>query len=439
MLKRIDLRGSRSDPTDLLPRASEETAAEAREQTRAILNAVRREGDDAVARFTRRFDGYQGDAFEVAEVEVKAALAELHAGLRRALERAAERIRWFHELARPHGWRTERDGAVLGIDYQPLRRVGVYVPGGLGAYPSTVLMTVVPAKVAGVAEVVLCTPPGPDGQVNRGILAAAGIAGADRVYRIGGAQAIAAMAYGTATVPRCELVAGPGNVYVAEAKRLVAGEGACAIEGYAGPTEVVILADDTADPRLVAADLVAQAEHDPLATALLVTPSEALVDAVEEALAVEVAAAPRHERRIRQALAGQGGAVLVTDLDQAIRVIDAFAPEHLEVQTADAPGVAARVRVAGTIFVGPATPVALGDYAAGPNHTLPTGGTARFAGGLTTADFMIPVNWVEYTPEALADLAPVVDALSAAEDLPAHARAVRIRLGEDAPQAQPTA
>jgi histidinol dehydrogenase len=431
MLRHIDLRSDRSDPTGRLPRAGEEALDEARHAVREIVAAVRHEGDEAVRRFVHQFDGFRGgvlgDALEVPQDEAEAALAELDPALREALERAAEQVRWFHERARPQSWRVERDGAVLGVNHRPLRRVGVYVPGGLGAYPSTVLMTVVPAKVAGVDEVVLCTPSGRDGQVNRVILAGATLAGADRVYRIGGAHAIAAMAYGTQTVPRCELVCGPGNVYVQEAKRLVAAEGACVIDGYAGPTEVAIIADATADPRLVAADLVAQAEHDPLATALLITPSEALVEAVEEALVAEVSAA-RHHQRIREALAGQGGAVLVADLDHAVAVADAFAPEHLEVQTVDAAAVAARVRVAGAIFVGAATPVALGDYAAGPSHTLPTGGTARFTGGLTTSDFMVPVNWVEYSPEALADLAPVVDALSTAEDLPAHARAVRMRL-----------
>jgi len=400
-----------------------------RQRVREIVEAVRGDGDEAVARFTHQLDGFPGGPLEVPEIEAKAALSGLEPALRVALERAADRIRWFHERAKPQSWRAERDGAVLGVDHHPVRRAGVYIPGGLTALPSTVLMTVIPAKVAGVAEVVLCTPPGREGQVNQTILAAAALTGVDRVYRIGGAQAVAAMAYGTGTVPRCEMVCGPGNVYVAEAKRLVAGEGVCGIDGYEGTTEVAILADETADPRLVAADLVAQAEHDPLVTALLITPSEELVGAVDEARATEVAAA-RHQQRIRQARDGQGAAVLVEDVDHAVQVADAFAAEHLEVQTADAAAVAARVRVAGSIFVGACTPVPLGDYAAGPSHTLPTGGTARFAGGLTTSSFMVPVNWIEYTQEALADLAPVVDALSAAEDLPAHARAVRIRLGQ---------
>jgi histidinol dehydrogenase len=429
MLERIDLRDDRSDAAGRLPRVGGQVVDEVRQQVRAILDAVRAEGDEAVARFAQRFDGWLGGPLEVDEAQARAALAGLKPALREALSRAAEQIRWFHERARPADWHAERDGATLGVTHSPLRRVGVYVPGGRAAYPSTVLMTVIPARVAGVDEVVLCTPPGADGRVNRTILAAAALAGVDRVFRIGGAQAIAAMAYGTGTVPRCDKVVGPGNVYVAEAKRLVAADGACGIDGYAGVTEVAIIADESADPRLVAADLVAQAEHDPLATCLLVTPSEALANAVDEALVAEVALT-RHAERIREALDGQGSCVLVADLDQAVAVIDAFAPEHLEVQTVDAAGVAARVRAAGSIFVGACTPVALGDYCAGPNHTLPTGGTARFTGGLSTSDFLVPVNWVQYSREGLAALAPVVAALGEAEDLPAHVRAVQVRLGE---------
>lgn len=427
MLRRIDFRKDRSDMASRLPRVSGQAVHEARERVRAILDAVRAEGDEAVARFAQEFDGWLGGPLEVSEAERTAALADLDPALSGALERAAAQIRWFHERARPPDWRAERDGAVLGVTYSPLRRVGVYVPGGRAAYPSTVLMTVIPARVAGVDEVVLCTPPGPGGRVNRTILAAAALAGADRVFRIGGAQAVAAMAYGTGTVPRCDKVVGPGNVFVSEAKRFVAADGACGIEGYAGVTEIAIIADEGADPRLVAADLVAQAEHDPLATCLLVTPSESLVDAVDEALAVEVAST-RHAERVREALGGQGAAVLVADLDQAVAVTDVFAPEHLEVQTADAAAVAARARAAGAIFVGAWSPVALGDYCAGPSHTLPTGGTARFTGGISTSDFLVPVNWVQYSREGLAALAPVVTALGEAEDLPAHARAVEVRL-----------
>jgi histidinol dehydrogenase len=430
MLARIDLRGDRTNPTDRLPRAAADTVADTRAVVRDVLDEVRARGHDAVAAFSERFDGYDGSrGWEVPAEEAAAALEDLEPALRAALERAADQVRWFHEQARPRDWMEARDGARLGVRHTPLRRVGVYVPGGLGAYPSTVIMTVVPARVAGVGEVVLCTPPDRNGTVNPTILAAAALAGADRILRFGGAQAIAAMAFGTDVVPRCDKVVGPGNRFVAEAKQQVAADGLCGIDAMAGVTEVAIIADDTADPVHVAADLVAQAEHDPLATCLLITPSVDLVTRVKDALVAEVAAT-RHRERVETALAGQGAAVLVDDLDHAVEVADAFAAEHLEVQTADAPKVAARVRSAGAIFVGGTTPVSLGDYCAGPNHTLPTGGTARFSGGLRTDDFLVPVNWVEYSREALADLGPVVEALGAAEDLPAHVRAVRARLEE---------
>jgi len=427
MLRLIDLRGDRSDPSGRLPRASRAVVDAARDVVREILDAVAAEGDAAVQRYGKAFDGWDGGELAVGPEETTAALAALDPGLRGALERAADQVRWFAERSRPRDWAQRRGGAVLGVTHFPLRRVGVYVPGGLGAYPSTVLMTVIPAKVANVDEVVLCTPPDADGNVSRTVLAAAALCGADRVLRVGGAQAIAAMAYGTESVPRCDKIVGPGNVYVAEAKQMAAAEGAVGIDALAGVTEVAIVADDTADPVLVAADLVAQAEHDPLAACLLVTPSPRLVTAVEAALADEVAVT-RHRERVEQAREGQGAAVLVDDLDHAVEVVNAFAPEHLEIQTANAPAVADRVRAAGAVFVGAETPVSLGDYCAGPNHTLPTGGTARFAGGLRTDDFLIPVNRVEYDLEALADLAPVVEALGAAEDLPAHVRAVRVRL-----------
>ena len=427
MLPTIDLRGDRSDPTSRLPRAATSTVSAARTTVRGILDAVKERGDEAVAAFTKEHDGWAGGVLEVGLDEAKAALDALDPALRSALERAADQVRWFHEQARPRDWTEKRNGAVLGVRHRPLRRVGVYVPGGRGAYPSTVLMTVVPARVAGVDEVVLCTPPGPDGQVNSSILAAAVLAGADRIFRVGGAQAIAALAYGTESVPRCDKVVGPGNVFVSEAKRMVAGEGACGIDAVAGVTEVAIIADDSANPTLVAADLVAQGEHDPLAACLLITPSEELAARVRQALEIEVAAAP-HAERVRQAFAGQSAVILVDDLDHAVEVADAFAAEHLEVQTENAVAVAERVRAAGAIFVGANTPVSLGDYAAGPNHTLPTGGTARFTGGLRTDDFFVPVNWVQYTRDSLADLADVVTAMGTAENLPGHVRAVQARL-----------
>ncbi len=427
----LDLRGDRSDPSHRLPRATDEAVTEVRDTVRDILAAVRRDGDGAVAHYSASFDGYDGHGgWEIPAATAEQALTELDGDLRAALERAADQVRWFHERARPRDWLEDRDGALLGVRHQPLRRVGCYAPGGRAPLPSSVLMTVVPARVAEVDEVVLCTPPGADGEVNRTILAAAALAGADRIFRIGGAQAIGAMAYGTGSVPRCDKVVGPGNVYVAEAKAQVSGEGACGIDTLAGVTEVAIIADGSADPVHVATDLVAQAEHDPLATALLITPDDSFGARVETALGDEVAAT-RHADRVRTALAGQGAIVLVDDLDHAVEVANAFAAEHLEVQCHDAVGVAEKVRCAGAVFVGGTSPVSLGDYAAGPNHTLPTGGSARYRGGLSTADFLVPVNWVQYSRDGLARLAPVVAALAAAEDLPAHARAVQARVHDE--------
>ncbi|MEX0658408.1 MAG: histidinol dehydrogenase [Egibacteraceae bacterium] len=427
MISVHDLRGGRPYPAERW-RAAGGAPAKVRATVADILAAVHEEGDAALRRLTGELDGYSGPVAEVSRDACKSAVDALDPALRSALERATDQVRWFHERARPADWSDRRDGAVMGVRHSPLRRVGAYVPGGLAPLVSTAVMTIVPARVAGVDEVVLASPPDADGRIPAAILAAAEIAGgADRVFALGGAQAVAAMAYGTASVPRCDKIVGPGNAYVAEAKQQVAAAGACGIDLLAGTTEVAIIADHSADPRHVAADLVAQAEHDPLAVAILITPDPGLVERVIDALAVEVAAT-RHAERIRTALIGQGAAVLVDNLEHAVAVADAFAAEHLEVQTLDAHSVADRVRAAGAIFVGAHTPVSLGDYAAGPNHTLPTGGTARFAGGLRTDDFLVPINWVSYDAETLAAFAPVVDALGAAEDLPAHARAVRIRL-----------
>jgi histidinol dehydrogenase len=426
-LRTLDLRGDRSDPRDRLPRPQVDLSA-AREGVDETLRAVREHGDDALRRLTSRFDGIEVDDLRVPAEILAAAADELEPGLREAILAAADQVRWFHEQAAPRAWEAERDGARMGQWYRSIQRAGVYVPGGKAVYPSTVIMTVVPAQVAGVPEIVLCTPPsGGDGWPNRTILAAAHLLGVERVYRVGGAQAVAAMAYGTATIPPCDKVVGPGNLFVALAKQQVQAEGRCGIDAVAGPTEIAIVADETADPRVVAADLVAQAEHDELATCVLITHTPGIVDDVEAMLDEEVAAT-RHRERVEAALEGQGTVVLVDDLDHAVEVAEVFAAEHLEVQTADAYAVAERIRYAGTTFIGHPTPVSLGDYAAGPNHTLPTSGTARFAGGLSTASYLVPVNWVEYDQPSLEALAPSVRVLAEAEDLPAHARAVEVRL-----------
>lgn len=429
MLRRIDLRGDHRDPSDRLPRPDEAAQAEVRERVAAIAADVAARGDAAVAEHAAAIDGF-GGPFEVTADEVARALRELDATVAGALEKAADQVRWFHQRGLPADWSEARDGATMGTRFVPLRRVGCCVPGGVAPLVSTAIMTIVPARLAGVDEVVVVTPPDADGRVDPAILAATRIAGgADRILRLGGAQAVAALAHGTETIPRVDKIVGPGGAYVTEAKQQLAAAGVVGIDLPAGVTEVAIVADDTADPVHVACDLVAQAEHDEQATALLITPDAGLVDRVQEALADEVAAT-RHAERIRTALDGLGAAVLVDDLDHAVAVADAFAAEHLEVQTREAQKVADGVRCAGAIFVGGHTPVSLGDYAAGPNHTLPTGGAARFAGGLRTADFLTPINWVRYEPEALADFAPVTDALAGVEDLPAHSRAVRARVGE---------
>jgi len=429
----LDLRGDRQDPRPHLPRPRVDLSA-ARDGVEQTIEAVARRGDEALRELTARFDGHDlADLVVPADVR-RAALDGLAPDLRAALERAIDQVRWFHERARPADWEDERDGARMGVWHRPVQRAGVYVPGGKAVYPSTVVMTVVPAQVAGVEEIVLCTPPSgvgadgePDGWPDRTILAAAELLGVDRVVRVGGAQAVAAMAHGTASVPRCDVVVGPGNLYVSLAKQRLQAEGLVGIDGYAGPTEIGIVADAGADPRVLAADLVAQAEHDELATCLLITDAPELVDRVEAALELEVVAT-HHRERVEAALEGQGTVVLVDDIDHAVEVAEAFAAEHLEVQTADARAVAERIRYAGTTFIGGPTPVSLGDYAAGPNHTLPTSGTARFTGGLTTSSFLVPVNFVEYTDAALAELSASVMALSAAEHLPAHGRAVQVRL-----------
>lgn len=429
-LTRIDV----TDPAEVhgsLPRPRVDLST-AREGVEATIAAVRDRGDAAVAELNERFDGQGRRDMRVPAELLAASLEALPADLRAALERAADQVRWFHERARPVDWSDQRGGARMGQWHRPVQRAGIYVPGGKAAYPSTVIMTVVPAQVAGVESMVLCTPPtGPDGWPNRTILATAALLGVTDVVAAGGAQAVAAMAHGTETIDKVDVVVGPGNLYVSLAKQRLAAEGTIGTDGYFGPTEVAIVADDTADARLVAADLVAQAEHDELATCLLVTTHSDLVDAVEDALEGEVAAA-RHHDRVEAALAGQGTAIVVDDLDAAIDVAEQFAAEHLEVHTRDAQAVAERIRYAGTTFIGAGTPVSLGDYASGPNHSLPTSGTARFTGGLSTSSFMVPVNWVAYDDDALADLAPTVLALSAAEDLPAHGRAVSVRLDDRA-------
>jgi histidinol dehydrogenase len=414
----------------ILPRAALDISAAA-EHVRPICADVQTRGSEAVREYTARFDQVDLETTRVPAEALSAALAGLDPAVRAALTEAARRARLVHRAQLPaETWTAVAPGSTVTERYLPVRRAGVYVPGGLVAYPSSVLMNVIPAQVAGVSEIVVASPPQHDhgGLPHPAILAACALLGITEVHAAGGAQAIAMLAYGTSDCPPVDVVTGPGNVYVAAAKRLVRGQ--VAVDAEAGPTEIAIVADDGADAAFVAADLVAQAEHDPLAACLLITTSAALADRVDIELAKAVPEA-RHSERVAAALAGQSACVLVDDVDAALAVSDAWAPEHLEIQAADAAILARRVRNAGAIFVGPWAPVSLGDYLAGSNHVLPTAGTARYTGGLSTLAFLRCVHVVECDQQGLASAAPYIDALGGAEDLVAHVQAVRVRIPAD--------
>ncbi len=436
MLSRIDLRGqpaatlSREKLDGVLPRAALDVEA-ALAQVQPVCEDVRLRGGAAVRDYTLRFDGVDLATTRVAAADLAGAVAALDPAVRAALEEAIRRARLVHEAQRPADHTTVvAPGSTVTERYVPVGRAGVYVPGGLVTYPSSVVMNIVPAQVAGVAQIAVASPPQPEhgGQPAPAVLAACALLGVEEVHAAGGAQAIAMFAYGTADCAPADIVTGPGNVYVAAAKRML--RGTVGTDAEAGPTEVAIIADHTAVPRFVAADLVAQAEHDPLAGCLLITTDSCLPDRVETALARQLETT-RHRDRVRQALAGQSACVLVDDLDAALAVADAWAPEHLEIQAEDARAVAARVRNAGAVFVGPYAPVSLGDYLAGSNHVLPTGGTARHTSGLSVLSFLRGMHVVECSGPALAAAAPHIDALGEAEDLPAHAAAVRVRVPRD--------
>lgn len=395
---------------------------------RPVCDDVRDRGDAAVLDASARFDGVRPPALRVPTEAIAAALAALDPTVRDALTEAIRRTRMVHEaqLRKPVTIEVA-PGTTVTERWVPVDRVGLYVPGGRVAYPSSVVMNVVPAQTAGVGSLAVLSPPRADndGLPHPVVLAACALLGVVEIYAAGGAQAVAMAAYGTESCPPVDVITGPGNVYVTAAKRLV--RGVVGVDAEAGPTEVAILADATAAPAFVAADLIAQAEHDPMAACLLVTPSMDLADAVDVELGKQVPAT-RHRERVEEALAGQGAVALVTDVDAGLAVVDGWAAEHLEIQTADASAVAARVRHAGAVFVGAYAPVPLGDYLAGSNHVLPTGGTARHSSGLAVASFQRQVHVVECTRDGLADIAPRIAALGGAEDLTAHVDAVEVRL-----------
>jgi histidinol dehydrogenase len=427
-IRRIDLRGSTSaDYRGIVPRAALDVDA-AVETVRPICEAVRERGVEAIREYSERFDGVSLERLRVPAEALARALDELDPAVRAGLEESIDRLRRTCEGELEHDVTTSLgEGATVTHRMVPVRRVGLYAPGGLAPLVSSVVMNVVPAQVAGVSSIALASSPRPDngGLPASTVLAACALLGVGEVYAVGGAQAIAMFAYGAGECARVDLVTGPGNIYTVAAKRLL--KGRVGIDAEAGPTEIAVLADDTADAAYVAADLISQAEHDPLAASILVTDSLRLADDVEAELDKQVCGT-RHTERVRTALAGQqSGIVLVDDLEQGLEVVDAYAAEHLEIHTADAAEVAARVHNAGAIFVGPYAPVSLGDYCAGSNHVLPTAGCAAHSSGLSVRAFRKAVHVVDYSRDALAEVADHVVALAEAEDLPGHGQAVRAR------------
>lgn len=428
MLQRVDLRGaSPGELTARLPRPNA-AGAEPVAAVRAILAEVRDGGDEAVLALTERFDGVRPPALAVPRGQWDQALVRIDADVRAALEASAATIRAFQQAERTPDVTHDAGGIRTRTLRRPVDRAGCYVPGGRATYPSTVLMTVIPAKVAGVPWVAVCVPPGPDGVVPDIVLAAAAIAGADAVYAVGGAQAVAALAYGTESVHPVDVIVGPGNVYVAVAKREVAGEGRVGVpSAFAGPSEVVVVADATVPATHAAVDVIVQAEHGPEGLAWLVTWDEAVAEAVEAEVARLVADSPRRAD-IEATLASSGISVLVDTPEDAMVVANAIAPEHLELLCDDPEALVDQVRHAGAVFCGPYSAASIGDYWAGPSHVLPTFGSARFAGALTPDDFTKPVHVVTVSAEGFETAAPHVIALAEAEGLAAHADSIRLRL-----------
>lgn len=398
---------------------------QALEAATEIIANVRENGDAALRDYTQRFDGVAVDAFRVPQSDIDAAREKIDPTTAKALEQAAAQIREFHERQLQQSWFSVReDGALVGAKVSPLDSVGIYVPGGRALYPSTVLMNALPASVAGVERIACVTPPSKDGSVDAAILEACRLSGVTEVYTVGGAQAIAALAYGTESIAPVAKITGPGNAYVAAAKKIVSGD--VGIDMIAGPSEVCVVADDTADPSLVAIDLMAQAEHDPLAACYLVTFSEGYANEVERMIKVHMASSTRAEITAAS-LADQGLVVVCDTLDQAFKAVNIIAPEHLELHIHHAIDSLGAVKNAGAIFLGEWTPEAVGDYAAGPNHTLPTGGTAKYASPLSVDDFIKKSSVIQYSPQALGRDADIVMAIARHEGLWAHARSVELR------------
>ena len=400
-------------------------AVKAEKTVSEIISDVRENGDEALFRYTERFDSVSLSSLEVSKEEIQTALDEVGSSFMSLLSRAAANIREFHEKQLRTGFFfTREDGSVLGQRVVPMDRVGVYVPGGTAPLSSTVLMDVIPAKIAGCPEVIVCTPPGRDGNIAPAVLAAASVAGADRVFKIGGAQAVAAMAYGTETVPRTDKIVGPGNVYVAEAKRQV--YGTVSIDMIAGPSEILVVSDGESDPRILAADLLSQAEHDINASAVLITDCESLAEETAKEIERQLPLLSRQE--IARASIEQNGKIIITeDIEEALDISNDLAPEHLELAVNDPFSLLGKIKHAGSVFLGRNTPEALGDYLAGPNHTLPTGGTARFSSPLSVDDFVKKIQVTSFTAEALDAVCRDVADFAIAEGLTGHAKSALIR------------
>ena len=412
--------------SDILSREIDDYG-EYEEVVKGILADVRARGDEALKEYGKKFDGAELDSLEVTEEEFAAAEGALSEDYKRVVRTSAENIAAFHSRQVREGFEVRKDGVLLGQKYTPLSVAGVYVPGGTASYPSTVLMDIIPAKIAGVGQVIMVTPVKADGKVKPEILYAAKVAGADRVFKTGGAQAIAALAYGTQTVPRADVIVGPGNIYVALAKKLV--YGTVNIDMIAGPSEILVIADGKSDPVFVAADLLSQAEHDKLASAVLVTDSERLAVAVQAEVERQLCGMEREEIA-RASIENNGKIIVCESIEKAVEISNEIAPEHLEVCVDDPVSLLPEIKNAGSIFLGRYTPEALGDYYAGPNHTLPTGGSARFSSPLSVDNFVKRSSYICYTRSGLESAAEDVIKFAESEGLYGHANSVKVRLNK---------
>jgi len=395
------------------------------QRVKAILDDVRENGNRAVLKYNRAFDSLKVKELKIKPDEISRYAGKADAKVVKALKLSSNRIRAFHEIQKEGSWSFSERGNLLGQIIRPLERVGIYIPGGKAAYPSTVLMNVIPAQVAGVKEIAICVPT-PKGEINPFVMAAISLLGVKEVYRIGGAQAIGAMAYGTETIKKVDKIIGPGNIYVAMAKKLVFG--VVDIDMIAGPSEILIIADNSATPTFIAADLLSQAEHDEFASAVLITVSKGLADAVNKELERKVDKLKRKEI-IRKSLDTYGAIIIAKDINEAVGLSNSIAPEHLEIMTKNPMDVLPMIKNAGAIFLGEWTPEALGDYSAGPNHTLPTGGTARFSSPLGVYDFVKRSSLLYFTKDGFAEIAEIVKTVAAAEGLDAHGDTIRVRQG----------